>query len=174
MAQPRLTVRDYHVGWICAIDIECGVACELLDEELADPIGIPEDDENINVWSSPTSQICHRLPPQGRRGAASAAHVARDMHRSLPAIRIRLMDGIAGGAPTKKHDIRLGDVVVSSPDRRSGGVMQYGHGKTIQNRQFKVTGSLDRPSSLVLHALQKFSVQHERRSHAIAQTIELM
>ena len=40
--------------------------------------------------------------------------------------------GIAGGAPSLKHDIRLGDVVVSSPASRMGGVIHYEFGKTVQ------------------------------------------
>ena len=35
------------------------------------------------------------------------------------------MVGIGGGAPSSKHDIRLGDVVVSSPVGRTGGVIHY-------------------------------------------------
>jgi len=42
------------------------------------------------------------------------------------------MMGIGGGAPSSKHDIRLGDVVVGSPAGRMGGVIHYEFGKTIQ------------------------------------------
>ncbi|KZL84321.1 pfs domain-containing protein, partial [Colletotrichum incanum] len=60
--------------------------------------------------------------PDGEYGTTSAAVVARDMLYSFPNVRIGLMVGIGGGAPGEKHDIRLGDVVVSSPGGGKGGV----------------------------------------------------
>jgi hypothetical protein len=46
-------------------------------------------------------------------------------------IRIGLMLGIGGGVPSKSHDIRLDDVVVSAPRGGEGGVFQYDFGKSI-------------------------------------------
>ena len=40
--------------------------------------------------------------------------MARDMLHSFSNVRLGVMVGIGGGAPSVKHDIRLGDVVVSS------------------------------------------------------------
>ena len=71
--------------------------------------------------------------------------MAKDMLHSFPAIRFGLMVGIGGGAPSGKHDIRLGDVIVSSPVGRTGGVIHYEFGKTIQNKKFERTGALDAP-----------------------------
>ena len=45
--------------------------------------------------------------PKGKYGLTSVASVAKDMLRSFPSIRIGLMVGIAGGAPSKMHDVRL-------------------------------------------------------------------
>ena len=61
--------------------------------------------------------------------------MARDMLRSFTSIRFGLKVGIGGDAP--KHDIRLGDVVVSSPVGRMSGVIHYEFGKTIQNQKFE-------------------------------------
>jgi hypothetical protein len=52
-----------------------------------------------------------------------------------------LMVGIGGGAASQKHDIRLGDIVVSAPRDGNGGVFQYDFGKTIQDKSFQTTGS---------------------------------
>jgi hypothetical protein len=81
--------------------------------------------------------------PDGEYGIAAAASVARDMLHSFPNLRIGLMVGIGGGAPSPKHDIRLGDIVVSAPRNGKGGVFQYGFGKTIQDQTFRTTGILD-------------------------------
>ena len=58
----------------------------------------------------------------GEYGVGSAASVITNMLNSFPNLRISLMVGIGGGAPTKQNDIRLGDVVVSSPKDGKGGV----------------------------------------------------
>lgn len=59
------------------------------------------------------------------------------MIHTFPNIRIGLMVGIGGGAPSTKHDIRLGDVVVRAPRQGKGGVFQYDFGKTIQDQSFR-------------------------------------
>jgi hypothetical protein len=59
------------------------------------------------------------------------------MRSTFPAIRFGLMVGIGGGVPSKKIDIRLGDVVVSKPTAGTfGGVLQYDFGKTISRGRF--------------------------------------
>lgn len=70
--------------------------------------------------------------PDGEYGTTSAANVARDMVYSFPNVRIGLMVGIGGGAPNSKYDIRLGDIVVSSPRDGYSGVLQYDFGKSTQ------------------------------------------
>ena len=64
-----------------------------------------------------------------------------DVLHSFPNVRIGLMVGIGGGAPSQKHDIRLGDIVVSAPRDGNGGVFQYDFGKMIQDKSFQTTGS---------------------------------
>lgn len=56
-----------------------------------------------------------------RKGAAAA--VAKNMVHTFPSIKLRLMVSIEGGVPSKKNDIRLGDVVVSMPDGQHDGVV---------------------------------------------------
>ena len=82
--------------------------------------------------------------------------------------------GIAGGAPNLKNDIRLGDVVVSSPTPQHGGVLQYDYGRTIQNQDFKEIGHLAAPPEIVLNALAYLSMQHKRKGHRLNATIQDM
>ncbi len=96
------------------------------------------------------------------------------MLRSFPSIRFGLMVGIGGGAPSLKHDIRLGDVVVSSPVGRTGGVIYYEFGKTIQNQRFERTGALDAPPQMLLTALNVIAAQHELKGHRIAESVSKM
>jgi hypothetical protein len=88
--------------------------------------------------------------------------VARDMLRSFTSIRFGQMVGIRGDAPSPKHDIRLGDVVVSSPVGRMGGVINYEFGKTIQNQKFERTGALNAPPTMLLAALNEIDARYER------------
>jgi nucleoside phosphorylase len=100
--------------------------------------------------------------------------VARDMLRGFTSIRFELMVGIGGGAPSPKHDIRLGDVVVSSPAGRTGGVIQYEFGKTIQNQKFERTGALNAPPEMLLTALNVVGARYEGNGHQIAESVNRM
>jgi hypothetical protein len=78
-------------------------------------------------------------------------------------LRFGLMVGIGGGIPNldKGVDIRLGDVVVSQPDKTHGGVVQYNKGKSLEDGHFERKGSLNKPPSLLLAALASLQAQHE-------------
>lgn len=75
------------------------------------------------------------------------------MLRTFPNIRPRLIVGIGGGAPSPKHDIRLGGVVVSVPFGAKGGVLHHECGKKIQKKEFQFTGSLNQPPQFLLTAV---------------------
>jgi nucleoside phosphorylase len=83
--------------------------------------------------------------PLGEYGVSQATGVIGDMVRSFPNLRCCLMVGIGGGAPSSHSDVRLGDVVVSAPVDRSGGILQYDHGEAIQGQNFRVTQHLNEP-----------------------------
>ncbi|PIG87316.1 hypothetical protein AARAC_011904 [Aspergillus arachidicola] len=81
---------------------------------------------------------------QGRYGTNFAAMVATRMMNTYPNIQIGFMVGIGGGLPSPQNDIRLGDVIVSRPEREHGGVVQYNMGKyTVDG--FQRTGFLNAP-----------------------------
>jgi nucleoside phosphorylase len=63
--------------------------------------------------------------PAGVDSTNAAVIVAANMLRTFKDLRFRLMVGIGGGIPNlnKGVDIRLGDVVVSQPDKTYGGVV---------------------------------------------------
>ena len=103
--------QAYTVGWICAVKTEYVAACELLDEEYPPlPSVLLHDSNAYTVGRIADHHVVVACLPKGRYGIASAATVAKDMLRSFGSIRIGLMVGIGGGAPSQKHDIRLGDV----------------------------------------------------------------
>lgn len=168
MSDPNL----YTVGWICAVETELVAAASFLDEEHDDPDCLPVNDNNSYVLGRiGKHNVVIAALPDGQYGLVTAATVARDMIRSFPNVRIGLMVGIGGGAPTADHDIRLGDVVVSSPGPGSGGVFQYDYGKTIQDSSFVVTSHLNQPPQFILSAMATLKAQYKRRGHDIQKTI---
>ncbi|KAL9564049.1 hypothetical protein ACKAV7_011823 [Fusarium commune] len=109
--------QDYTVGWICALTTEFVAAQAFLDEEHEGPREVAQNDNNNHALGRIGSHnIVVAVLPDKEYGTAVAAAVARDMLGSFPNICIGLLVGIGGGAPSPNHDIRLGDIVVSSRD----------------------------------------------------------
>ena len=123
----------YHVGIICALATEKAAMEAMLDEEHPPLDRVFGDDNDYTLGRIEGHNVAVACLPAGSRGQSPAATVARDMLRTFP-IKIGLMVGIGGGAPSAENDIRLGDVVVSASRDGNGGVFQYDFGKTIQNQ----------------------------------------
>jgi nucleoside phosphorylase len=125
-ATVTLTHDDYTVAWLCALPIEKAAARNMLDELHVTPPQ-PEHDKNIYTFG----RICGHnvvIVCQGDMGTTAASIVATRMDSTFRRLRFGLLVGIAGGVP-KEKDIRLGDVVVSKGDGRSGGVVAHDSGK---------------------------------------------
>lgn len=164
---------NYTVGWICAIEVERVAAQAFLDEEHDEPDYLPVNDNNSYVLGRiGKHNVVIASTPHSQYGLVSAATVARDMVRSFPNVRIGLMVGIGGGAPSPKHDIRLGDIVVSSPGHGNGGVFQYDYGKTIQNKKFTATGHLNQPPPFMLTAITSLKTVYRMKGHRLQESIE--
>ncbi|KAF4426545.1 hypothetical protein FACUT_9855 [Fusarium acutatum] len=165
MSDPR-DPNSYTVGWVCALSTEFTAAQEQFDEEYV-PHESPEhrDANDFNVYSFGKIKghmVVVAVLPNGQYGTASTATVAKDMIRSFRNIRFGLAVGIGGGAPTKYHDIRLGDVVVSSPTPGQSGVFQYDLGKATKEG-FQHTASHNKPPALLLAAVAGLKTQYERK-----------
>ncbi|KAK4182388.1 ankryin repeat protein, partial [Podospora australis] len=166
--------QKYTVGWICAITTESVAARAFLDEEHDGPCQIAKHDNNSYVLGKIGSHnVVIAVLPDAEYGIASAAAVARDMLNSFPNVRIGLMVGIGGGAPTEKHDVRLGDIVVSSGDGRKGGVFQYDFGKTIQNQSFQETGFLNQPPMALRTAVSTLRGTYELKGHKLVENVDV-
>ncbi|KAL3485127.1 hypothetical protein BJX62DRAFT_243243 [Aspergillus germanicus] len=156
----RLSVEDYTVGWICALPIELAAAQEMLNE-------IHEGFDNHHPNSIYTlgriadHNVVVACLPKGQMGTNSAATVAARMQSSYPGIRFAVLVGISGGVPTAKADIRLGDVVVSLPEKTHGGVVQYDFGKATSNGLERMN-YLNAPPKILLEAVAKVQASHLR------------
>ena len=93
----------YSVGWICAISVEQIAAECFLDEEHEMPEELAVHDlNNYTLGEIGKHNVVIAALPEGDYGTNSAAVVARDMLRSFPNVRIGLMVGIGGAAPSQK------------------------------------------------------------------------
>ncbi|KAF3077232.1 Ankyrin-1 [Trichoderma lentiforme] len=160
--------NNYAVGWICAITTEYVAAQSFLDEKHQGPERVsPNDNNDYTLGKIGKHHVVIAVLPDGEYGISSAASVARDMLHSFPNIRIGLMVGIGGGAPSKKHDIRLGDIVVSSSGNGKGGVFQYDFGKTVQEQSFQHSGFLNQPPTVLRTAVSGLRSHYELEGHQL-------
>src|SRR5215469_13557088 len=165
--------ENYTVGWICAITTEYVAAQAFLEEKHEGPEYVsPNDNNDYTLGKVGKHNVVIAVLPDGEYGISSAASVARDMLHSFPNVRIGLMVGIGGGAPSRKHDIRLGDIVVSAPRDGKGGVLQYDFGKTIQDQSFQATGFLNQPPTVLRAAVSGLKAQYESEGHTLEEAID--
>ncbi|CAG8416225.1 unnamed protein product, partial [Penicillium salamii] len=167
--------RNYTVGWICALPVEYVAAQEFLDEEHDKPRFVsPNDTNDYTLGKMGEHNVVIAVLPDGEYGTASAASVATNMLNSFHNIRIGLMVGIGGGAPSETHDIRLGDVVVSAPRGGQSGVFQYDFGKSIQGQEFQHTRFLNQPPTTLRTAMTGIQAQYKRKGHKLMEAINII
>ncbi|KAJ4139753.1 hypothetical protein NW768_001097 [Fusarium equiseti] len=162
---------DYTVGWVCALSKEFTAAKTMLDEDHS-PCSIPNRDTNQYALGKIGSHnVVIAVLPDGEYGLSSASNVATNMLNAFPNIRVGLLVGIGGGAPSSQKDIRLGDVVVSSAGQGTGGIFQYDFGRTIQNMEFQTTGFLNQAPTSLRTAISALKTEHDMKGHRIQETI---
>ena len=130
---PPQPIEEYQVGWVCALPKEMAAARAMLDEEHGPmPSQDAQDRNNYVLGHVHSHNVVIACLRAGVDGTNAAAIVAVNMLRTFKGLRFGLMVGIGGGIPNldKGVDIRLGNVVVSQPDKTHGGVVQYDKGKS--------------------------------------------
>lgn len=133
----------------------------------------PNDNNHYTLGEIGGHRVVIAVLPDGEYGTSSAAGVAKDMLRSFPNIRFGLMVGIGGGVPSR-HDIRLGDIIVSSPRNGRGGLLQYNFGKELQGHEFHQTGFLNQPPPILRTAVAGLQAQYKEEGHQLKESIQTM
>jgi nucleoside phosphorylase len=155
-----LTRNDYTIGWINALPLEMACAKAMLDKthpKLPQP---PQDHNTYVLGEIFHHNVVIACLPSGISGTTSAATVATQMLSTFSRIRFGLMVGIGGGVPSPENDVRLGDVVVSNPQGKFGGVVQYDYGKAVRDGMFLRMGVLNKPPNAVLTAVSELQSNH--------------
>jgi nucleoside phosphorylase len=172
--------RDlYTVGWIAALPIELAAAAAMLDEEHSTPLDFEKHstDQNTYMWGRVSGHnVVIASLPAGVYGEILATTTAMSMLHSFPQIRVGLMVGIGAGIskPEQGRDIRLGDVVVSQPDGRTGGVIQYDLRKAKAGGKQELKGMLNMPPRALLTALANLQALHERKPSKVSDNLKEM
>jgi nucleoside phosphorylase len=159
-----LPIDQYQVGVICALRHEMTAAIAMLDERHQPITGQDKLDPNNYVLGRVHKHnVVIACLPAGIYGTNAAARVANDMLRTFTGLRFGLMVGIGGGIPNlvKGLDIRLGDIVVSQPDKTFGGVVQYDLRKNLGGEQYERKGFLKSPPTMLLGALSTLQAEHD-------------
>ncbi|KAL4998879.1 hypothetical protein BDV10DRAFT_194000 [Aspergillus recurvatus] len=151
--------NQYTVGWICALETEYIAARAFLDKKHSRPESLAPNDDNH-----------YTLGEIGVRNIISCWS-GWDMIHTFPNIRFGLMVGIGGGVPAR-HDIHLGDVVVSSSRNGRGGLLQYDLGKELQGQDFYQTGFLNQPPLILRAAVSGLQAQYEEEGHQLKESIQ--
>src|SRR5208282_6588282 len=165
-----LTHEDYTVGWICALPMELAASMSMLDEEHRLLPARDPDSNTYKLGSVGEHNVVMACLPSGYTGTNPAATVATNMKASFRMIRFGLMVGIGGGIPDKK-DIRLGDIVVSKPNKKNAGVVQYDFGTRVHGEKLIPTGTLNSPPSVLLTALSMVRANHDREHNKMIEYV---
>lgn len=150
--------EDYTVAVVCAMSFEMSAVRYMLDREHP-RLHTQQRDSNLYVLGELSGHNVALACLPGNQGKGSAATVATNMTRTFPSIKWRFLVGIGGGVPSEKHDIRLGDVVISMPEGQYGGVVQYDLGKDIEDG-FKLKGFLWPPPPILRSAAEMMRSDH--------------
>ncbi|OHE97277.1 hypothetical protein CORC01_07332 [Colletotrichum orchidophilum] len=164
----------YTIGWICALPKEMTAAIAMLDathDSLPQP---RSDSNNYFLGSIGDFHIVVASLPTGEIGGNPAAAVATRMLATFPNLKMGLMVGIGGGVPSKDHDIRLGDVVVSIPANGFGGVVQHDMGKNTKDGGWLRTGSLNGPPPVLRTTISKLISLHQLQGNKIGYYLSQM
>jgi len=174
---PPPLIEEYSVGWVCALPKELAAAQAILDEKHGSITSQDVRDHNNYVLGRVHNHnVVIACLPAGVDGTNAASTVAANMLRTFTGLRFGLMVGIGGGIPNleKDVDIRLGDVVISQPDKSHGGVVQYDKIKSLEGGYVVLKGSLNKPPSLLLTALATLQAQHEVHGSQISAYLSYM
>jgi nucleoside phosphorylase len=171
MYKRTLSREQYTIGIVCALSVEQAAVVAMLDEEHG-RVQKAASDENVYTFGrAGEHNVVVACLPAGMPGRVSATVAAQDMMRSFP-IKAGFMVGVSGGVWSESMDIRLGDVVVSKPDGKHGGVVQWDYGKMERDGTFWRIGTLNKPPRPLLNALQSLRALHWRKGNQLHQSLK--
>ncbi|PKY06683.1 hypothetical protein P168DRAFT_232537 [Aspergillus campestris IBT 28561] len=163
-----LSARDFQVAIVCALSIELMAVRSLFDSTY-EKLPIADADPNYYALGCMAGhKIVAVCLPRGTYGTNPAANVASNMRRSFPALQFCLLVGIGAGVPSRKNDVRLGDVVVSTPSGKYSGVLPYDMLKTLECGASQLNGYLCPPPENLRGAINELESDPTQSSTPLA------
>lgn len=171
-AKPARPLDEYNAAVVFAMEFEMSAFRYILDEEHdTGDIEKDPDDPNEYVLGRVGRHLVVLAWLPGEQGKGAAAVVSTHLARSFKSIQWRLLVGIGGGVPSARHDIRLGDVVISMPERQYNSVAQYDLGRETDNG-FESKGFLQGPPAHLRSVAVKMRSSHRRDDNKIDAFVE--
>ncbi|KAL2840935.1 hypothetical protein BJX68DRAFT_271402 [Aspergillus pseudodeflectus] len=166
----QLRHESYSVALICPLEVELSAARYMLDEE-HEPLTQNPHDHNVYILGTMSGHnVVIGSFSRGDMGLTRTAVIIAHLTRTFVEVELCLLVGIGGGIPSTAADIRLGDVVVSDPEGRLGGIVRYdcdyGTTETPQGKKYKPTPAPERGP-----VLAKMRSDHRARAHRIDEFI---
>ncbi|KAI1358273.1 nucleoside phosphorylase domain-containing protein [Xylaria arbuscula] len=149
------TCDDYTIGWICVHVKQQTAAIMMLDEAHSDIEKTSNDPITYNLGSMGRHNVVIACLPLGWSSSNAAATVAVRLTTTFPCIKLCLLVGLGSGIP---HRVRLGDVVVGTPDRGFPGVVEW---QVDRNNEGRKTAEMGDPPISLLSALTKLKTINE-------------
>ncbi|KAH6958097.1 ankyrin repeat protein [Fusarium avenaceum] len=162
------THADYTVGWICVLPEELTAASAMLDEQHPDLPTTADDQNTYRLGSISGHNIVFACLPSVMTTYSPTAATAMYMMATFPLIKWILMVGIGAGVPS--NEVRLGDVVVGTPNNGNPGVIQWDFGKT--HGEIKRTSTLKSPPKSLLKAFATLKAQDTLEGTKIPECLE--
>jgi nucleoside phosphorylase len=169
----ELKYEDYTFAWICALPFEATAAMFMLDKIHDGEFPWRRGQESIYTAGSLSGHnVVIACLPKGEYAIGAAARVVGQLRLCFPNLCFGLMVGIGAGVPGPEHDIRLGDVVVGTPEHTSGGCVGYDLGKeTIGD--FKLKGWLNATDPVLRSAIANIESRAGYRGDVFAQYLKV-
>ena len=152
-------MEEYTIGLICLWEVAMHTAEAMLDS-IHEYRPILQSDSSTYVLGTIGGHniVIAYAPPLGL-GEGSVTIAAKQLLASFKHLRFVLLIGIAGGVPTGDNDIRLGDIVVSSPTVNSGGMDFYKANDIAGRTCVRYIGSLKKPPVVLTTAVCRLQSQ---------------
>ncbi|EPS45571.1 hypothetical protein H072_456 [Dactylellina haptotyla CBS 200.50] len=161
--------ESYSVAIICPMGVELVPILAILDLE-HQPLSLLGRRNKYTLGQIGSHNVVVTVMPEIGNNAAAA--VVTQLQNDFKALRFGLLVGIGGGVPDlDKHDIRLGDVVVSKPTLAFGGVVQFDRGKVNTDNHFERTGSLNKPPPVLMASLEDLIARHKLHGNKLTESL---
>jgi hypothetical protein len=99
----------------------------------------------------------------------SAVNIARDIFYIFNSIRFDFIIDIGSGISNSGNNIRLNDIMISKPTKIFENVIQYNFRKTIQDKHFTRTDSLNRSPDILLEAVANLHTKHIMENYKLSE-----